>query len=79
MKRGEVKFMQANELSADKRKVSLISPASPATLPVQRRAPGCLREASLPLTVLVYKKSMFGVDLADQHRSYYGMGRSGLK
>ncbi|GFO07652.1 PiggyBac transposable element-derived protein 4-like [Plakobranchus ocellatus] len=84
MKRGEVKCCQDGGLTAtvwrDKRKVAVLSTnVTPSMIPVQRRAPGRLIQVITPSPVIVYNKFMFGVDLADQHRSYYGMGRSGLK
>ena len=84
MKRGEVKFAQKDGLTAtvwrDKRKVATLSTnTTPAMLPVKRRTAGGFKDVIIPSTILAYNRHMFGVDLADQHRSYYNMGRSGLK
>ncbi|GFN93886.1 PiggyBac transposable element-derived protein 4-like [Plakobranchus ocellatus] len=85
MKHCEVKYCQDGGLTTatvwrDKGKIAVLSTNVTRTMiPLQRRGPGRLIQFITPSPVIVYNKFMFGVDLADQHRLYYVMGRSGLQ
>ena len=46
---------------------------------VERKAPGGKKEVTLPHPVDIYTKNMGGVDLADQHHSYYPVGRPSVR
>ncbi|KAK6962850.1 piggyBac transposable element-derived protein 3 [Biomphalaria glabrata] len=64
----------------DKRQVNLLSSnADPVMATVQRRTKDGLQDIIIPSPVLAYNSGMFGVDLADQYRSYYPIGRNGKK
>ncbi|XP_035827541.1 piggyBac transposable element-derived protein 3-like [Aplysia californica] len=81
---GEIKAMTIGRLLAtvfnDKRKVSVLSTnSSPGVSTVTRRVKGGIQHVEIPNSVLNYNNHMFGVDLADQLRSYYAVGRSGVK
>ena len=84
MDAGEIRMMSKGPLLAtvwnDKRKVSILSTNAPASITtVERRAKGGKTDVRIPSSVLDYNSHMFGVDLADQLRSYYSVGRSGVK
>lgn len=81
---GEVRFRQSGNLLAtvwkDKRQIALVSTNSSATTDtVQRRAKGGPIEKTIPNAVSNYNTNMGGVDLNDQLRSYYTIGRKSVK
>ena len=81
---GEIRMMTKGPLLAtlwnDKRRVSILSTNAPAAITtVERRVKGGTTTINIPASVLDYNGNMFGVDLADQLRSYYTVGRSGVK
>ena len=64
----------------DKRQVNIISTnADPVVTTVQRRSKEGMVDIEIPMPVMTYNSGMFGVDLADQHRAYYPVGRSSTK
>ena len=64
----------------DKRDVRVISSNSqPRFTTVPRRVKGRVQEIECPESVVQYNKHMGGVDLADQNRSYYSVGRDPKK
>ena len=64
----------------DKRKVSVLSTNAPATIvTAERRVRGGKHTINIPASVLNYNGHMFAVNLADQLRSYYAVGPSGVK
>lgn len=84
MKRGEVLFRQDGNMVAtlwkDKRAVAVLSTNSQAKMgTVDRRAPGGKKEVAVPEPVLSYNANMGGVDLADQHHSYYPVCRPSVR
>ena len=80
-----VKMQKGNLLATvwfDKRKVALISTCqNPGDQQIERpRArEGRPKQISKPTAIINYKKFMGGVDLSDQMRSYYPMGRESKK
>ena len=84
-KAGEVKMKQKGNLVAvqwtDKRQVNVLSTCcDPTMTTVQRRKKGGgLLDVPIPSAIVDYNSAMFGVDLNDQYRSYYGVGRPGNK
>lgn len=85
MKKGEcnMKLSSTNVLAIeweDKKRVNILSTLSKTTTKeVTRRAKGGNVQVQIPTAVLDYNQFMNGVDLADQHRSYYEVGRTGKK
>ena len=84
MRPGEIRMKTKGPLVAtvwnDKRKVSILSTNAPAAITTaERRIRGGKHTINIPASVLDYNSHMFGVDLADQLRSYYAVGRSGVK
>ena len=76
--------MQRNAMVAvvwhDKRDVRIISTNSqPPDEIVQRRSGHILTDVPCPSVIMNYNKNMGGVDLADQLRSYYDIGRNAKK
>ena len=64
----------------DKRQVNVLSTnADPKMVAVQRRSKNGMIEVQIPASVIKYNSAMFGVDLHDQNRSYYPVGRPGTK
>ena len=64
----------------DKRDVRLIATNSqPTDTTVQRRDGRALKDVACPQSVVNYNKNMGGVDLSDQNRSYYDVGRQAKK
>ena len=60
----------------DKRNVRMLSTNSPATDGVvQRRVGGSIQDMPCPNVIINYNRHMGGVDLSDQNRSYYDVGR----
>ena len=69
-----------NRVATDKRPVNILSTnANPTTTTVTHRAAGGRQEKDIPSPVHVYNTSMGGVDLHDQYRSYYSIGRRSKK
>ena len=65
---------------SDKRVVSLLSTCvDPESVTVIHSTKGGLVHLVIPKPITNYNDNMGGVDLADQHRSYYTIGRPGLK
>ena len=84
MKRGESIKMQRDAMVAvvwhDKRDVRIISTNSqPTDEIVKRRSGHILTDVPCPSVIMNYNKNMGGVDLADQLRSYYEIGRNAKK
>ena len=84
MKAGDVQFRQEGQLLAtlwkDKRPVSVLSTNSqPQMKAKERRSVGGKKVVMIPDSVNTYNGGMGGVDLADQHASYYKVGRPGYK
>ena len=66
----------------DKRQVAVLSNCNPnVQITVQRRVKTAphVKEVEIPGPVHLYNRSMGGVDLNDQYRSYYPSGHSGKK
>ena len=67
----------------DKKQVNIISSCSqPTVQEVSRRSKAVgqgRQNVTIPSAVLDYNKNMNGLDLADQYRAYYSVGRSGSK
>ena len=67
----------------DKKQVNIISTCSqPIVEEVSRRSKAVgqgRQNVTIPSAVLDYNKNMNDVDLADQYRAYYSVGRSGSK
>ena len=64
----------------DKKRVNILSTLSKTTTEeVTHRTKGGNIEVLIPTAVVEYNQFMNGVDLADQHRSYYAVGRPGNK
>lgn len=64
----------------DKRDVRILSTNSqPTDGTVVRRKGAARQEVTCPTAVIDYNRSMGGVDLADQNRSYYHLGREAKK
>ena len=64
----------------DKRAVNILSTnANPVFTTVTRRAPGGRVNKDIPEAVDIYNKGMGGVDLHDQYRAYYPVGRRSRK
>ena len=64
----------------DKRQVNIISTnCNPLMVSVQRRTKDGIVQLEIPNCVNEYNSFMFGVDLGDQHRSYYPVGRPSKK
>ena len=83
-KKGEFKMQQKGLLVAcqwtDKRQVNMLSTNSnPEMTLVQRRSKDGIIQVEIPCSVDSYNSHMFGVDLGDQHRSYYPVGRPSHK
>ena len=81
---GGPKMRQIGNLVAtfwfDKRPVNILSTNSnPTTTIVSRRAPGGRVDKEIPSAVDIYNQRMGGVDLHDQYRSYYPVGRRSRK
>lgn len=81
---GSIKMLQKGPIVAtqwiDKRQVNIISTCvNPRVSTATRRTKDGPVDINIPLPVLTYNLNMGGVDLADQHRSYYSMGRPGMK
>uniref|UniRef100_A0A2C9KGK8 PiggyBac transposable element-derived protein domain-containing protein n=1 Tax=Biomphalaria glabrata TaxID=6526 RepID=A0A2C9KGK8_BIOGL len=79
-KKGDLKMRQKGLIVAtqwtDKRQVNILSTNSdPVMTTVERRSKTGMLDVEIPLPVVNYNSGMFGVDLADQHRSYYPVGR----
>ena len=84
MQRGESVKLQSGSLVAvvwrDKRDVRVISTnCDPVDGVVQRRDGAVAVPVACPLSIVRYNQCMGGVDLADQQRSYYGVGRESKK
>ena len=88
LKQGEYKQLQSGEITAtlwhDKRDVQIISSNCDASIikNVPRTASKNYNEKiniPCPLPIIQYNNNMGGVDLLDQKRSYYGIGRSSRK
>ena len=85
MRPGDVHFRQDGNMVAtlwkDKRPVAVLSTNSQAKMgKKERKIPGGKKEVAIPETVLAYNKSMGGgVDFADQHASYYNVGRPSVR
>ena len=87
IKAGETKQHQKGALLItlwyDKRQIALLStncnPNQTNTVQRRQRAPPHVKDVALQTPVHMYNKSMGGVDLNDQLRSYYPSGRSGKK
>ncbi|KAK3764943.1 hypothetical protein RRG08_045745 [Elysia crispata] len=83
-KPGEVRMRQKGRMVAvqwtDKRQVNILSTnADPKMVTVERRTKAGVVQVQVPKPVVQYNKAMFGVDLNDQNRSYYPVGRPGTK
>uniref|UniRef100_A0A2C9K0R4 PiggyBac transposable element-derived protein domain-containing protein n=1 Tax=Biomphalaria glabrata TaxID=6526 RepID=A0A2C9K0R4_BIOGL len=79
-KKGDLKMRQKGLIVAtqwtDKRQVNILSTNSnPVMTTVECRSKTGMLDLEIPLPVVSYNCGMFGVDLADQHRSYYPVGR----
>ena len=86
MKKGDVKILtKGDQLCAmvwmDKRKVSVLSTGiTPGMTSLRRTGKrGIQEEFTKPDPIIEYNKSMIGVDLSDQLRSYYELGRRSVK
>ena len=84
MKAGNIHFLQDGNMVAtpwkDKQPVAILSTnVEPEMVKVERKAPGGKKEVTLPHPVDIYTKNMGGVDLADQHHSYYPVGRPSVR
>lgn len=84
MKAGDIHFRQDGNMVAtlwkDKRPVAILSTnAQPEMGEAERKAPGGKKKVAVPKPVLAYNTSMGGVDLADQHHSYYPVGRPSVR
>lgn len=83
-RRAPMKMRQIGNLVAcfwyDKRPVNILSTnANPAYTTALRRAPGGREAKQIPAPVEIYNQHMGGVDLHDQYRSYYPLGRRSKK
>ena len=83
-KKGECSFLQDGNLVAtqwtDKRQVNILSTnCSLGTDTTSRRSKSGQEDVPIPKPVILYNQFMGGVDLADQYRSYYPVGRAGRK
>lgn len=81
---GEIKFRQNDKLLAtvwkDKRQIALLSTnSSPTVESIQRPAKGGPISKEIPNAVANYNMNMGGVDLNDQLRTYYTIGRKSVK
>ncbi|GFS14221.1 PiggyBac transposable element-derived protein 4-like [Elysia marginata] len=63
----------------DKRQVNILSNADAKMVTEQRRTKRGIVEVQVPEPVVQYKSALFGVELNDQYRSYYPVGRPGTK
>ena len=87
LKPGEKRQLQKGNLLVtvwhDKRQVAVLSTNCQPneTVVVQRRVkqPPYVKAVSIPAPVRQYNTFMGGVDLSDQFRSYYPLGRTGMK
>lgn len=84
MNKGTVQMKQKGNVVAlqwmDKRLVNVVSTCSQPTMgQALRRTKNGQESHAIPTPVLDYNSNMGGVDLADQYRSYYEVGRSGKK
>ncbi|KAK0065954.1 piggyBac transposable element-derived protein 4 [Biomphalaria pfeifferi] len=78
-KKGVLKMRQKGLIVAtqwtDKQQVNILSTNSdPVMTTVERRSKTGMLDHEIPLPVVNYNCGMFGVDLADQHHSYYPVG-----
>ena len=83
-KPGEVRMRQKGRMIAvqwtDKRRVNILSTnADSKMVTVERRAKAGVVQEQVPKPVVQYNKAMSDVDLNDQNRSYYLVGRPGTK
>ena len=83
-KKGETRMMQRGNLLAtswhDKREVNILSTNSnPSSTTVTRTSSQGRINVDIPTPVAKYNENMGGVDLADQYRSYYQVGRASRK
>ncbi|XP_005091401.1 piggyBac transposable element-derived protein 4 [Aplysia californica] len=83
-KKGTLNMKQRGTMVAtqwhDKRPVNVLSTCcNPTTTDVTRRTKEGVVPQTIPTPVHDYNQNMSGVDLADQYRSYYNIGRPGKK
>ena len=89
LKKGEISLTQKGKTPLilakwqDKRDINVLStnccPTEPPEKLLRRTKTGEQTEIQKPKAICNYNRNMFGVDLSDQYRSYYPLGRKGHK